>query len=173
MAQCAFIPYNYCYFISSNCDFCLTFASISHNSNFISHNYEFTCTCACKSHICDFIHYCSKSLGSKIFILSKCHSFELSRRICVFSKILSSVKLLTVFNTDNKKCSWAPNQNIKQISEGLCDTEDWSNGCCNFSFTITGIIYILNYIKIDRNYIKLYYFTILLLYFYFSTVLIK
>ncbi len=123
--------------------------TISYNCNFISHNYVFTCICACKSHICDFIHYCSKSLGSKFCILTKCRSFELSRRIYVFSKTLSSVKLLTVFNTDNTNFPWAPNQNIKRISKGSCDPEDWSNGCWNFSFTITGIIYILNYIKMN------------------------
>ncbi len=32
------------------------------------------------------------------------------------------------------------------ISEGSCDTEDWSNGC--FSFANTGIIYIWKYINI-------------------------
>jgi len=30
-------------------------------------------------------------------------------------------------------------QDIRKISEGLCDTEDWSNGCWKFSFAITGI----------------------------------
>ncbi len=41
----------------------------------------------------------------------------------------------------NKNVSWAPNQHIRMISEGSCDTEDWK-----FSFTITGINYILKYI---------------------------
>jgi len=39
------------------------------------------------------------------------------------------------------------NQNIRMISEGSCDTEDWSNG----SFAITGINYILKYIAITHN----------------------
>jgi len=39
------------------------------------------------------------------------------------------------------------NQNIRRISEGSCDTEDWSNG----SFAITGINYILKYIAITHN----------------------
>jgi len=32
-------------------------------------------------------------------------------------------------------------------------TEDWSNGCGKFSFDITGINYILKYIKIENGYI--------------------
>ncbi len=52
------------------------------------------------------------------------------------------------------------------ISEGSCDTEDWSNGFLKFSFTITGINCILKYIKIEIyivtiiyivNYISQYY----------------
>ncbi len=38
-------------------------------------------------------------------------------------------------------------------SEGLCDTEDWSNGCWKFSFAITGINNIN--IKIEIKYITL------------------
>ncbi len=30
--------------------------------------------------------------------------------------------------------SWAANQYIKIISEGSCNTEDWSNACWKFSF---------------------------------------
>ncbi len=30
-----------------------------------------------------------------------------------------------------------PNLNIRMISEGPCDTEDWSNGCWKISFAIT------------------------------------
>ncbi len=43
--------------------------------------------------------------------------------------------------------SWAPNQHIRMISEGSCDTGDLSNGCWKFSFAITGIN-CLKYIKI-------------------------
>ncbi len=33
-----------------------------------------------------------------------------------------------VFNIDiNKNVYWAPNKFIRMISEGSCDTEDWSN----------------------------------------------
>jgi len=35
--------------------------------------------------------------------------------------------------------SRAPNQHIIMISEGPCDTKDWSNGCWKFRFAITGI----------------------------------
>ncbi len=40
------------------------------------------------------------------------------------------------FNIDNNNNNnpWAPNQHIRIISEGSCDTEDWSNDCCKFSF---------------------------------------
>ncbi len=37
------------------------------------------------------------------------------------------------------------------ISEGSCDTEDWSSGCLKFSFPITVINYILKYIKIEKK----------------------
>ncbi len=40
------------------------------------------------------------------------------------------------------------NQASILISEGSCDTEDWSNGCWKISFTITRINYILKYMKI-------------------------
>ncbi len=43
------------------------------------------------------------------------------------------------------------------ISEGSCDTEDWSNGCWKFSFVITGINYILKYIKIETSYVNIYF----------------
>ncbi len=44
-------------------------------------------------------------------------------------KILSRT---TVFNIDtNKKCFLRPNQHIRMISEGSCDTEDWSNDAEN------------------------------------------
>ncbi len=41
----------------------------------------------------------------------------------------------------------------RMISEGSCDTEDWSNDAEN-SALIIGINYVLKYIKID-NYYKL------------------
>ncbi len=40
------------------------------------------------------------------------------------------------------------------ISEGSCDTEDWSNDAENYAL-ITGINYILKYIQIKKHYFKL------------------
>ncbi len=39
------------------------------------------------------------------------------------------------------------------ISEGSCDTEDWSNDAEN-SALITGINYILQYIQIENSYLN-------------------
>ncbi len=66
----------------------------------------------------------------------------LKNKIChVSTKIWSST---TVFNTDNnQKCF------LSMISEGSCDTEDWSNDAEN-SALITGIHYISQYIKIEK-----------------------
>ncbi len=48
----------------------------------------------------------------------------------------------TVFNIDNNQnVSWAANPQIQMISEGSCDTEDWSNDAEN-SALITAINYI-------------------------------
>ncbi len=33
-----------------------------------------------------------------------------------------------------RKISWAPNQHIRMISEGLCETEAWSNDAENSTF---------------------------------------
>ncbi len=49
---------------------------------------------------------------------------------------------------------WAANQHIRMISEGSCDTEDWSNDAEN-SASITGINYILQYIHIENSYFTL------------------
>ncbi len=73
----------------------------------------------------------------------------------------------TVFNiNNNKKKSWAPNQHIKIIFEGLLDIGYWSNGSRKCSFPITRIIEILMYIEIEKKsfYNIMFYicFTILL-----------
>ncbi len=47
-------------------------------------------------------------------------------------------------NVDNH-VFWAAYQHFRMISEGPCDTEDWSNDAEN-SALITGINYILQYI---------------------------
>ncbi len=75
-----------------------------------------------------------------------------------------------------KILSWAANQHNIMISEGSCDTEDWSIDTEN-SALASGINYILKYIKIEIGYIKFYniiylnifkYFTILFLLHFFS-----
>jgi len=43
------------------------------------------------------------------------------------------------------------NQVVRKISEGLCDTEHWSNDAENSA--ITGINYNLLYIQVENNYI--------------------
>ncbi len=45
------------------------------------------------------------------------------------------------------------NQHIRMISEGSCDTEDWSNDAENLAL-VTGINYILKYIQIESSYFK-------------------
>ncbi len=47
----------------------------------------------------------------------------------VSAKILNKTST-TVFNIDNN-VSWEANQHIRMISEGSCDTEDWSNDAEN------------------------------------------
>ncbi len=59
-----------------------------------------------------------------------------------------------VLNTDNNNniiinVSGAANQHIRMISEGSCDTEDWSNDAL-----ITAINTILKYIQIESSYFK-------------------
>jgi len=47
------------------------------------------------------------------------------------------------------KCFLSSNHHIRLISEGSCDTEDWSNDAEN-SALITGINYILKRIQIEN-----------------------
>jgi len=56
---------------------------------------------------------------------------------------------MTVSNTDNnQKYTRASNQHIRMISEGSCDTEDWSKD----SALITGINDLLQYTEIENSY---------------------
>ncbi len=65
------------------------------------------------------------------------------------SKIIEKIekKILNGFKYwyNNNKKYWAANQHIAMISEGPCDTEDWSNDAENLAL-ITRINYILKYI---------------------------
>ncbi len=53
-----------------------------------------------------------------------------------------------------RNVSCAANQHIRMISEGSCNTEDWSNDAEN-SDLITGINYILTYFQIEIRYFEL------------------
>ncbi len=53
-----------------------------------------------------------------------------------------------------KNVSWAAIHHISMISEGSCDTEDWSNDTEN-SALITGINYVIKYIQKENSYFKL------------------
>ncbi len=68
----------------------------------------------------------------------------------LFSDLLMIIIIIIILNV-----SWAANQHITMISEGSCDTEDWSNICWKFRFVITGLNYILKYIKIENSYFRL------------------
>jgi len=49
----------------------------------------------------------------------------------------------------NRNVSWAADQHIRLISEGSCDTEEWSNDAEN-SAVIKGMNYIFKYIEIKK-----------------------
>ncbi len=53
----------------------------------------------------------------------------------------------------NRNISWAANQYIKMISEGLCDSDDCSND--EIQLLITGINDISKYIHKENSYFKL------------------
>jgi len=52
---------------------------------------------------------------------------------------------MTFFGNDTGPTFLETNQHTKMISEGPCDTEDWT-----FNIAITGINYISKYIKIEN-----------------------
>ncbi len=60
----------------------------------------------------------------------------------------------TVLNIDdNNNKLEQPNQHIRMISEGSCETEDWRNDAENLAL-ITGINYIIKYIQIESSFLK-------------------
>ncbi len=61
-----------------------------------------------------------------------------------------SIKILRTIVNNFVNCAPA-DLHIRMISEGSCDTEDWSNDAEN-SALITGINYILKYIQIENSY---------------------
>ncbi len=57
-----------------------------------------------------------------------------------------------IFNIDNnKKCFLSSKSAFWMISDGSCDTKDWSNDAEN-SALITGINDILKYIQVENNF---------------------
>ncbi len=54
---------------------------------------------------------------------------------------------------DNNQKYWEVNQYIRMISEGLCDTEDWSNGAENSLHDSN--IFNFKIITIENRYFKL------------------
>ncbi len=52
---------------------------------------------------------------------------------------------------NNNTYFWAPNQHIRIISEGSCDSQDKGNSCLKSSFAITGIYYILRFVKNNKT----------------------
>ncbi len=77
----------------------------------------------------------------KVYVERHCH---------IFHNSLTTLNLLFLALII-RNVSWAPNQHIKMISEGSCDTENWSKGFWNVSFDITGLNYILKYIEFVLN----------------------
>ncbi len=89
-----------------------------------------------------------------ISISNKCNSFKYPEIMYQwFPKKYEAAQLIwTLIIIRN--IFWAANQHIRMISEGSCDTEDCSYDAEN-SALITGINYILKYIKIENSYFKL------------------
>ncbi len=82
--------------------------------------------------------------------------FQINADLWIFLFIKESWKnkystVLNIENNNNINVSWKANQHIRMISDGPCDTEDWSNDAEN-STLITGINYILRYIQIESSY---------------------
>ncbi len=76
----------------------------------------------------------------KRFYFNKCCSFELlfvkeswNKMYYSFHKKYEAAQLFSTLII-NRNVSWALNQHIRLISEGSCDTEDWSNDAGNSAF---------------------------------------
>ncbi len=110
-----------------------------------------------------------------ISMLYKCCSFELSIHLRIletkkrtYQHFHKNIKqYITVFDIDKiRNVSWAPNQHIRMISEGSCDTECWRNGRWKFSFRNWKwfYIYLLFYNYCILAFHKYYCFTLFLFY---------
>ncbi len=60
-----------------------------------------------------------------LFFLAFCSSKNLEKVSIIF------FEQHNCFNNNNKNVTWAANQYIGMISEGSCDTKDWSNDAEN------------------------------------------
>ena len=87
----------------------------------------------------------------KLCISDKCCSFELSIHQIILKKNIVHKYFVQLYTIN---VSWAADQHIRMISEGSCDTEDWSNDAEN-SALITGINYFIKYIQTENSYFKL------------------
>ncbi len=89
-------------------------------------------------------HFCFKEMNTYIqqkTVLLHCLFLKESwKHVLLFQQTYQAAQL---FLTITRNVCWAPNQHIRMISEGSCDTEDWSNG-------FTHIKYILKYIKTEN-----------------------
>ena len=99
----------------------------------------------------------------KTFIMLQKILFQINAVLLNFLFIKESWEIKCVTDSTKKlfstliiiiNVSWASNHHIRVISEGSCDTEDWSNDAEN-SALITGIYYALLYIHIENSYFKL------------------
>ncbi len=66
-----------------------------------------------------------------------------------FHKNLSSTTVFTIDHNIKYKCinvSWAENQHIWMISEGSCDTQDWSNDAENLAYLLYKYFTILQFL---------------------------
>ncbi len=89
----------------------------------------------------------------KFFFFGEIYRLFLSEN-CFYSPFFSSVyEAAQLFSTliIIRNVSRAANRHIRMISEGSCDTEDWSNDAEN-SALITEINYILKYIKTENRF---------------------
>ncbi len=74
----------------------------------------------------------------QIFISNKCCSFELFIKEFWKQKFKKIWNSTTVNKIIIRNVSWAANQHIRMISEGSCDTEDWSNDAENSALPSQG-----------------------------------
>ncbi len=77
-------------------------------------------------------------------ISNQCCSFEWFIEESWKTYIMVAPKILCSTTVSTLLIIRPPNQYIIMISEGSCDTGDWSNDCWKFSFAMTEINYILN-----------------------------